>query len=46
MATFNVQNEVETILKRKLTRDEVRTFKQLRHIGYANPYDIIAKLEA
>jgi hypothetical protein len=42
---INIRKEVESLLGRKMTRAEERTFKSLRYCGYANPYDIERKLK-
>lgn len=42
--TINIRKEVESLLGRKMTKAEERTFKSLRFCGYANPYDIERKL--
>jgi len=42
---IRVQAEVEQILGRTMTHDEGCLYITLRQMGYANPYDIVAKLQ-
>ena len=42
---INVRNEVEAILERNMNQRENELFTKLARQGYANSYDIIAKLK-
>jgi hypothetical protein len=37
--------EVEQILGRALIGEELKKFKRLRRLGYANPYDLATQIE-
>jgi hypothetical protein len=42
---FNIRKEVEAILGRTLDDKEFKAYIELRDVGYANPYDIVAALK-
>ena len=42
---INIKAEVEKVLGRVLVGDELKKFKRLRTLGYANPYDLATQIE-
>ena len=41
MTTINILAEVEALKGSRLTTAELTAFREMREMGYANPYDIL-----